>query len=64
MSFLGASKKISAREKESALLEREDFDAGPSNLDCIEPGLWLGMYIFNHSSVSMPLMFVVQGRNG
>jgi hypothetical protein len=46
MSSLGASKKMSAREKESALLEREDFDAGPSNLDCIEPGLWLGMCIF------------------
>ncbi|XP_023720741.1 dual specificity protein phosphatase MPK-4 isoform X1 [Cryptotermes secundus] len=42
MSSLGASKKTSAREKESELLEREDFDAGPSNLDCIEPGLWLG----------------------
>jgi hypothetical protein len=46
MSSLGASKKMSAREKESAILEREDFDAGPSNLDCIEPGLWLGMCIF------------------
>lgn len=23
-------------------LEREDFDAGPTNLDCIESGLWIG----------------------
>ncbi|KAK9499142.1 hypothetical protein O3M35_003645 [Rhynocoris fuscipes] len=29
-------------KKEEARLCREDFDAGPSNLDCIEPGLWLG----------------------
>ncbi|XP_069696399.1 dual specificity protein phosphatase MPK-4 [Periplaneta americana] len=42
MSSQGASKKISAKQKESAVLEREDFDAGPTNLDCIEPGLWLG----------------------
>ncbi|PSN30522.1 hypothetical protein C0J52_24114 [Blattella germanica] len=41
MSAQGASKKMSARQKESAVLEREDFDAGPTNLDCIEPGLWL-----------------------
>lgn len=25
-----------------AALEREDFDAGPTNLDCIESGLWIG----------------------
>lgn len=45
MSSRGASKKINSRQKESEVLEREDFDAGPTNLDCIEPGVWLGMYI-------------------
>jgi hypothetical protein len=45
MSSRGASKKMSGREKESAVLEREDFDAEPRNLDCIESGLWLGMCI-------------------
>lgn len=29
-------------KKQNAILLREDFDAGPSNLDRIEPGLWLG----------------------
>ncbi|KAL1138813.1 hypothetical protein AAG570_008875 [Ranatra chinensis] len=29
-------------QKETGVLQRDDFDAGPSNLDCIEPGLWLG----------------------
>jgi hypothetical protein len=43
----GASKKMNARQKEVAVLEQEDFDAGPTNLDCIEPGVWLGMYILN-----------------
>lgn len=28
--------------KDSGTLLRDDFDAGPSNLDEIEPGLWLG----------------------
>ncbi|XP_021937206.1 dual specificity protein phosphatase MPK-4-like isoform X2 [Zootermopsis nevadensis] len=42
MSSRGASKKINSRQKESEVLEREDFDAGPTNLDCIEPGVWLG----------------------
>jgi hypothetical protein len=45
MSSLGASRKLSFRRKESSVLEREDFDAGPTNLDCIEPGLFIGMYI-------------------
>jgi hypothetical protein len=45
MSLKRASKKMNARQKEFAVLEREDFDAGPTNLDCIEPGVWLGMYI-------------------
>lgn len=38
--------------KDSGVLLREDFDAGPSNLDEIEPGLWLGEYaeIFSLSS--------------
>jgi hypothetical protein len=45
MSSLGACKKLSVKRKESAVLEREDFDAGPTNLDCIEPGLFIGMYI-------------------
>lgn len=45
MSSHGASKKMNAKHKESAVLERDDFDAGPTNLDCIEPGLWIGMYI-------------------
>lgn len=26
-------------------LEREDFDAGPANLDNIEENLWLGMFL-------------------
>ncbi|XP_046403598.1 dual specificity protein phosphatase MPK-4 [Ischnura elegans] len=34
----GSSKK----KKRPTNLEREDFDAGPTNLDLIEPGLWLG----------------------
>jgi hypothetical protein len=58
MSALGASKKMSARQKESALLEREDFDAGPTNLDCIESGLWLG------TCIQMQLMFVIQDTRG
>jgi hypothetical protein len=45
MSSHGASKKMSVKKKESPVLEREDFDAGPTNLDCIEPGLFIGMYI-------------------
>lgn len=42
MSSHGASKKMSVKKKESPVLEREDFDAGPTNLDCIEPGLFIG----------------------
>jgi hypothetical protein len=38
---------MNSRQKESAVLEREGFDAGPTNLDCIEPGVWIGMYIIN-----------------
>jgi len=45
MSSLGACRKLSVKRKESTVLEREDFDAGPTNLDCIEPGLFIGMYI-------------------
>lgn len=44
MSSLGACKKLSVKRKETAVLEREDFDAGPTNVDCIEPGLFIGMY--------------------
>lgn len=33
-----------SKSKDSGILLREDFDAGPSNLDEIEPGLWLGKY--------------------
>lgn len=32
--------------KRSAILQREDFDAGPLNLDCIEPGLLIGKFGF------------------
>ncbi|GFG38883.1 hypothetical protein Cfor_02190 [Coptotermes formosanus] len=42
MSSHGASKKLSVKKRESPVLEREDFDAGPTNLDCIEPGLFIG----------------------
>ncbi|XP_075227720.1 dual specificity protein phosphatase MPK-4 [Lycorma delicatula] len=35
------SRKAKKHGSTSQLL-REDFDAGPTNLDCIEPGLWLG----------------------
>lgn len=31
-----------SKSKDSGILQREDFDAGPSNLDEIEPNLWLG----------------------
>ncbi|KAG8228207.1 hypothetical protein J437_LFUL004332 [Ladona fulva] len=34
----GSSKK----KRKPVVLEREDFDAGPTNLDLVEPGLWLG----------------------
>lgn len=30
------------KQGSTSQLVREDFDAGPTNLDCIEPGLWLG----------------------
>nr|CAD7604924.1 unnamed protein product [Timema genevievae] len=45
MSEEGVTKKRTGSEKHkgaSANLERDDFGAGPTNLDCIEPGLWLG----------------------
>nr|CAD7433720.1 unnamed protein product [Timema monikensis] len=45
MSEEGVTKKRPGSEKQkgaSANLQREDFGAGPTNLDCIEPGLWLG----------------------
>nr|CAD7444386.1 unnamed protein product [Timema bartmani] len=44
MSEEGVTKKRPGSEKHkgaSANLERDDFGAGPTNLDCIEPGLWL-----------------------
>jgi hypothetical protein len=33
MSLKRASKKMNVRQKEYAVLERQDFDAGPTNLD-------------------------------
>nr|CAD7581241.1 unnamed protein product [Timema californicum] len=45
MSEEAVTKKRPGSEKQkgaSANLQREDFGAGPTNLDCIEPGLWLG----------------------
>ncbi|XP_067009394.2 dual specificity protein phosphatase MPK-4 [Anabrus simplex] len=35
-------KKLPSVNRGASVLERDDFDAGPTNLDCIEPGLWLG----------------------
>ncbi|KAK7792218.1 hypothetical protein R5R35_007476 [Gryllus longicercus] len=39
---VGSLRKPSLRRRENSQLERDDFDAGPTNLDLIEPGIWLG----------------------
>lgn len=39
----GSTNKIKGMN--CAGLEREDFDAGPTDLDCIESGLWIGEFL-------------------